>query len=99
MEKWNELRDYLIQKQIQAVTSGHKEVETIYDNLVKKMDGLDMKYYHTKMRIEYIADTGHFDGLTKGKIYEVVEELDEQYTVNNDWKCISVINKDKFVIH
>lgn len=50
------------------------------------------------MKVKYESDMSFFDGLTRGKIYEVIRENDSQYIVNNDLGAISTINKDKFEI-
>lgn len=47
-------------------------------------------------KVIYNSDIGHLDGLTKGKTYIVVEELETQYKVKNDFGSTSTIQKSKF---
>lgn len=50
------------------------------------------------MKVIYNSDMEFFDGLTKGKEYEVIGENESQYIVNNDLGRISIIQKDKFIV-
>ena len=50
------------------------------------------------MKVKYDSDCGFFDGITAGKIYEVVEEKGTQYVVGNDSGSTSHIQKEKFII-
>jgi hypothetical protein len=50
------------------------------------------------MKVRYEGDTGHFDGLTYGLVYEVIGENETQFIVNNDLGATSTIQKSKFSI-
>jgi len=50
------------------------------------------------MKVRYEAETGFYDGLTKGKTYEIIDENDTQFVVNNDLGGKSTIQKTKFEI-
>lgn len=50
------------------------------------------------MKIKYKSDLGFFDGLTKGNVYEVIEETETQYVMVNDLEGKSWVLKDKFDI-
>lgn len=51
------------------------------------------------MRVRYISDIGHFDGLIFGQVYEVDEELELQYVIfPNVLGGTSTVMKDKFEI-
>lgn len=46
--------------------------------------------------VEYIGDTGFYDGATKDNLYPVLEELENQYVIKNDYGDISTLEKIKF---
>jgi hypothetical protein len=48
--------------------------------------------------VEYQSDMGIYDGLTKGKTYQVINQNYTQYIVKNDLGATSTINKSKFVV-
>jgi hypothetical protein len=50
------------------------------------------------LTVEYQSDMGIYDGLTKGKTYQVINQNDTQYIVKNDLGATSTINKSKFVV-
>lgn len=50
------------------------------------------------MKVAYIGKMDFYDGLTTGKIYEVIEETETKYIVSNDLGGTSTISKEKFEI-
>lgn len=50
------------------------------------------------IKVVYDSDMGHWDGLTKGNAYMVIEELETQYKVKNDFGSTSTIQKPKFIL-
>jgi hypothetical protein len=51
------------------------------------------------VKVRYESDLGHFDGLTYGLVYEVIDENETQYIVfPNDLGAKSAIQKSKFSI-
>lgn len=49
--------------------------------------------YH---KVVYDSDMGHWDGLTRGQTYVVIDETETQYKVKNDLGATSTIGKSKF---
>ncbi|SFJ63928.1 hypothetical protein SAMN02799624_05309 [Paenibacillus sp. UNC496MF] len=50
------------------------------------------------MKGKYISEVGHFDGLIKNKVYEIIDENIEQYKVENELGGFSWCQKGKFEI-
>jgi len=50
------------------------------------------------MKVKYVGGMDFYDGLTTGQIYEVIDENERQFVVNNDLGATSTIRKIKFEI-
>lgn len=51
------------------------------------------------LKVVYDSDVGYFDGLTRGRTYEVTDETDDQYVIaKNDLGAQSKISKSKFKV-
>ena len=50
------------------------------------------------MFVKYVDGVDFYDGLTTGKTYEIADENESQYIVNNDLGGTSSIQKSKFEI-
>lgn len=84
---------------------GHEFQEHFaYQSLMDKFDFY--KDYHRnefelfskpiELEVQYIGESGYFDGVSFGKIYPAIEILETQYKIINDHLDISILNKEKF---
>jgi hypothetical protein len=48
-------------------------------------------------KVKYISDCMFFDGTSKDGIYDVIEELEDQYIIKNDLGDVSTLQKEKFI--
>ena len=79
--------------QYEAVTSILHYINEYKDKLIKEYIEKAPKLF----KVKYMSDMGHFDGLTRGEIYDVIGVLATQIEVVNDVNSISTISKDKFI--
>lgn len=48
--------------------------------------------------VECVSNMGFYDGTTQGQLYPVLEVLENQYVIKNDYGDFSTLQKNKFKI-